>query len=59
MPVEKQVLIALKYFSIYENCISLHNIADWIGIRYDMVDFITWRVIITILDINLRDYHIR
>lgn len=38
---------------------SLHDVADWAGIRYGTVDLITWRVIIAVLDTNLRAHHIR
>ena len=58
MPVERQVLIALKRFGAYGNGISLHDIAEWAGIAYGMVDLITRRVIIAVLDINLRARHI-
>lgn len=54
MPVERQVLIALKRFGAYGNGMSLHDIAEWAGIGYGTVDFITQRVIIAVLDTNLR-----
>ncbi len=41
MPVERQILIALERFGTYGNGIFLHNVADWAGIRYGMVDLIT------------------
>ncbi len=46
MPVDRQVLIALKRFGAYGNGISLHDVADWADIGYGTVDFITQRVII-------------
>lgn len=59
MSVERQVLIALKRFGAYENDMSLHDVADWARIRYGTVDLITRRVIIAVLDTNLRACHIR
>lgn len=59
MSVERQVLMALKRFGAYENVMSLHDVADWAGIRYGTVDLITRRVIIAVLDTNLRACHIR
>lgn len=59
MPVERQVLIALKRFGIYGNGISLHDVVEWAGIGYGTVDLITQRVIIAVLDTNLRACHIR
>ncbi len=59
MPVEKQVLIALKRFGAYGNGISSHDVAEWAGIGYGTIDLITRRVIIAVLDTNLRARHIR
>lgn len=37
---------------------SLYDIADWAGIGYSTVDLIIQRVIIAVLDTNLRACHI-
>ncbi len=58
MPVERQVLIALKRFGAYRNGMSLHDVAEWARIGYGTVDLITRRVIIAVLDTNLRVRHI-
>ncbi len=59
MPLERQVLIALKRFDEYRNGMSLHDVAEWAGIGYGTVDLITRRVIIAVLDTNLKARHIR
>ena len=59
MPKERQVLITLKRFGAYGNGISLHDVADWASIRYGTVDLITRRIIIAVLDTNLRACYIR
>lgn len=56
--MERQVLITVKCFGAYGNDIFLYDVANWAGIRYGIVDFITQRVIIAIFDINLRVHHI-
>lgn len=53
MPVERQVLIVLKRFSTYRNGISLHDVVNWASIEYGIVNHITRRVIIAILNTNL------
>lgn len=58
MPVERQVLIVLKRCGAHENGMSLHDVAEYAKIRHDMIDFITQRIIITILDTNLRTCYI-
>lgn len=52
--MKRQVLIALKRFSIYGNDMSLYNIAEWARIGYGTVNLIIQRVIIAVLDTNLR-----
>ncbi len=59
MPVKRQVLIALKPFGAYGNGMSLHDVAEWAAIGYATVDLITRRVIIAVLDTNLKARHIR
>ena len=59
MPIEKQVLIELKRFGIYGNGMSLHDVIDQADIGYGIVDLITQRIIIAILDTNLRACYIR
>lgn len=58
MPMKRQVLIAFKCFGRYSNYIYIYNIADWVGIGYNIVNFITHKVIITVLDTNLKARHI-
>lgn len=40
MPMERQVLIALKHFGVYKNDMFLHDVAEWAGIRYGTVNLI-------------------
>ena len=58
IPVERQVLTVLKRFGAYGNGMFLHNVANWVGIGYGMVNRITRRVVIAVLDTNLRARHI-
>lgn len=56
--MKKQGLIALKRFDIYGNSMPLYNVTNWAGIRYSMVNLIIQRIIIAILDKNLKIYYI-
>lgn len=57
--MKRQILIALKRFGAYENSISLDDIVEWAEIGYGTVRLITQKVIIAVLDTNLRACHIR
>lgn len=56
MLIERQVLITLEHFGIYENNIFLYDITKSAGIGYGTV--IIQRVIITLLDTNPKICHI-
>ena len=59
IPVERQILIALKRFGTYGNNSSLQAIAHWAGIGKGTVHRVTRRVIVAVFESGMQKDHIR
>lgn len=56
MPIEKQVLIALRRFGSAE---TVHSHAMWAGVGYGTIDLYTRRIFTAIHSSNLRTAHVQ